>query len=795
MATPLIDGIDLVPGRFLFTADNAFPGSSVEQSVVDGDAVARTEYTQASQTGSDGAGGDFRVVLGARDGIGGLSAFDVLREVTPGGTAFVGLSIIPGATSGSPTTLENPTGGGLSVMGLTVPAISLDVLTLANQPTGYAITTSDVDTYGGIVVPQTTAGQTFTIASPTDISAGRMFVAMNSGTTSFLLDPVPGSGATFTVAASAYEIVFWDGLTWAPSGSATAGSASGPAGAVQISGGGGTFSSDNANFHFNTTTDRLELATGLQTQTLTDVLGNTWLTEIQNASSVNYFQMAAGVTGFGPTLSAVGADANIDIVLTPKGTKGVAIYPDTNFGRTFAVFNSTASYPIFSVDTANDQTKTVSVSRIYNVDSDVNASIILTNGAISLGVGGGTNIDTRFIRSGVNTVRLDNGSGGPATLTTTGFIQVPTLLDTNSNIWLTSAATASAVNYFKITNAASGFGPTLEAAGTDTNIELVLKSQLLASVRVTPGSNSATAFRVTEATGADNIFSVSTGFFFGTNAIGYQRVYDAVGDAQQSVQLFTGGISLGAGGATALDTRFRRTATKTVTFDDGAGGAATLVTTGFIRVPTLLDTNSNIWLTSVATASAVNYFKITDAATTSGPILASDGTDTNIELVLKTKGTGQVRVTPGSDSLLAFVVTDAANSATSFAVSSTGASPSVSATLQMLGIDTANGHVGAVTGFGKPQVTTVKTTTYTAIYGDFVRCDPSGGAFTVTLPAASAAAVGQIVKVKNTTNSNNVITISRAGADTIDTATSTVIATSYGSVTVICTSSTTWNIY
>lgn len=60
------------------------------------------------------------------------------------------------------------------------------------------------------------------------------------------------------------------------------------------------------------------------------------------------------------------------------------------------------------------------------------------------------------------------------------------------------------------------------------------------------------------------------------------------------------------------------------------------------------DTNGNILVNIGATASAVNYVKITNAATgTAGPILSSDG-ETNVDLKVAAKGTGGIHATTGS---------------------------------------------------------------------------------------------------------------------------------------------------
>jgi hypothetical protein len=75
-----------------------------------------------------------------------------------------------------------------------------------------------------------------------------------------------------------------------------------------------------------------------------------------------------------------------------------------------------------------------------------------------------------------------------------------------------------------------------------------------------------------------------------------------------------------------------------------------------------------------------------------------------------------------------------------------------------------------------------KTTTYTALAGDVLLCDATGGAFTVTLPAA-AGVTGQSISVKKTDASANAVTVDGNGAETIDGAATLALATRYAAVT------------
>lgn len=85
------------------------------------------------------------------------------------------------------------------------------------------------------------------------------------------------------------------------------------------------------------------------------------------------------------------------------------------------------------------------------------------------------------------------------------------------------------------------------------------------------------------------------------------------------------------------------------------------------------------------------------------------------------------------------------------------------------------------------QVTPVKTTGgYTAVDGDVIPVDPTGGAFGVTLPLISSMSPGGTVTVRNVTTSTNAVTMTASGSDTIlhgTTGTTYALATSKGYVT------------
>lgn len=66
-------------------------------------------------------------------------------------------------------------------------------------------------------------------------------------------------------------------------------------------------------------------------------------------------------------------------------------------------------------------------------------------------------------------------------------------------------------------------------------------------------------------------------------------------------------------------------------------------------------------------------------------------------------------------------------------------------------------------------------------FGDFLRCDPSNGGFTVHLPQATEADAGKRLLVKNVTSSANVILVEPPGDAQIDGTTALGINVAAGS--------------
>jgi len=76
-------------------------------------------------------------------------------------------------------------------------------------------------------------------------------------------------------------------------------------------------------------------------------------------------------------------------------------------------------------------------------------------------------------------------------------------------------------------------------------------------------------------------------------------------------------------------------------------GDATIDDTGVVTVSSMTDSNGNIILDTAEVASAVNNLRVTNAAVGTSPSLSAVGSDTNIDVKLTPKGTGNVQVALG----------------------------------------------------------------------------------------------------------------------------------------------------
>lgn len=161
---------------------------------------------------------------------------------------------------------------------------------------------------------------------------------------------------------------------------------------------------------------------------------------------------------------------------------------------------------------------------------------------------------------------------------------------------------ASAVNSFQVSNDVAGGTPQLRATGSDTNISLMLRPQGTGAVQVYAGTG------VTP------------------------RIIANGADTNHDLNLQSKGAGkVKANGVEIVDLSSAQTLTLKTLTDPAIGNS-------------IKDINGNTLLAFNPVASAVNNFQISNDAASGTPQLRMVGTDTNIALMLRPKGTGATQI-------------------------------------------------------------------------------------------------------------------------------------------------------
>jgi hypothetical protein len=352
------------------------------------------------------------------------------------------------------------------------------------------------------------------------------------------------------------------------------------------------------------------------TKPFIDANGNELLSTTLAASAVNNLNIQNAATGTGPVIAAEGTDTNIDLNIQPKGTGRIVPSADTFMADEIGVvFGSVDDNRIFWSEATHFG------SMVWN--SAAQAVLAMTGGLELYGntqadgngdwsplIQWGTNGDLTLDATNSSTSNVLTLAGETVTITgttvTVNGSPVGTyvndgsaLLDSNGNETIAFSGTASAVNEITVTNAATGSGPVISATGSDTNIPLRLQGKGNQGVVIDAGSG-ATSYINTTSTGSNAALYVQT--------------------------KGNGNITLDPGGSgrifleddTVINGSFQ-SGFASVFLKNGGGATA-------------LDVDAN--------GAVVNYLFLKASLTGSGPVVQAEGSDTNIDLNLQTKGSG-----------------------------------------------------------------------------------------------------------------------------------------------------------
>ena len=206
----------------------------------------------------------------------------------------------------------------------------------------------------------------------------------------------------------------------------------------------------------------------------------------------------------------------------------------------------------------------------------------------------------------------------------------------------------------------------------------------------------------------------------------------------------------------------------------------------------ITDENSNEQLFFSTTSSAVNYLNVTNAATGNDPKLSALGDDSNIDLAISPKGSGEVVVgtgaaaatitTSGAHDLIldtnsgtdsgTITITDAANGNITITPNGSGnivldglTFPNADGSADTFLKTNGSGTLSFAEVSGGTSWQAVKTSGFTAVAGEGYFCNTTSAAFTMTLPASPS--IGDEVAFIDYagTFDTNTLTIGRNGSN------------------------------
>lgn len=363
----------------------------------------------------------------------------------------------------------------------------------------------------------------------------------------------------------------------------------------------------------------------------------------------------SGATGSG---SFVGS--NSPTITTPQ----IAQINDTNGNEIILLTPTASAVNFFSFN--NKDTGHGPVFAVDGSDSNVGLHInVKGTGTTIFGNGTINSFTINNVASAVNSITVSNSTtGNSPTINATGT-------DTNIGLIYNSKGTgnhgfysqsvlaailtsqASAVNYFTLQSSPTGFGPNLYASGSDSNVAINFLTKGTGGFNFIDGS-SKNVFTMTAQSSAVNYFNISNAAtlnYPSLNALGSDANVSMYLNAQGTGTVFISNSSL-----------------KPIANFDGVASAANnlqFINAAANNAPSILTigSDSNIQmlfkakgtggflfqdsgganlLQLIDIASSVNYFSIVNNSAGNHPHINVNGSDSNINVRLVPKGTGVV---------------------------------------------------------------------------------------------------------------------------------------------------------
>jgi hypothetical protein len=521
-------------------------------------------------------------------------------------------------TGGYAVTLKTSAGTGISVPNGSTALLYCDGTNVVSGATYMAtVSTTQVDilAQGDLRLQDTTGGEyvafqapatlaaSYTLTMPADDgTAGQALVTDGNGVLSW---STAASGDVYGPAsATDTAIATFDGTTGKliknNSGTTIAANvitATGFAGALNGSVGATTPAAGTFTTLTNTGTALLGGASGNQSLQVNNTV-----------SGVNYLAMSGNTTGNSPVIYAAGVDANVSVTYSSKGANG-HYFQTNSFGSNQFAVTHTAS----------------AVNSLYVTGAATGSGPLFT------ALGSDTNIPINYASKGASGHFFYSGSAPQFVV----------------------GSAASTVNYLQASGAATGAAPNLQATGTDANVAMTLSTKGVFGYGFYTNSFAQQQFVIAHTASAVNYLQVTGGAVGAAPALSAQGTDTNISVAYSSKG--AGAHSFYTNGSTDLQFRIAHTAGainwlkvtgSALTFPtlsaQGSGTNIAIVYTTKGTEPHYFQTDNAVSTQFVIThtASAVNYLQVTGGAVGGGVVISAQGSDTNTDLVLASKGTG-----------------------------------------------------------------------------------------------------------------------------------------------------------
>ena len=397
------------------------------------------------------------------------------------------------------------------------------------------------------------------------------------------------------------------------------------------------------------------------------------------SASVNYLQIQSNISGAPAVVSALGSDTNIGMAFISKGTGAIDLAAGSsgvnisNGGTVTALTRTAGGSAYTSIPSLVISAPTTAGGVQATANPIMQASVppSVTSGGTGYTVGdtltvvGGTFITAVSLTVATVSAGVITGVTLAGTGSYTALPSYPASVTggTGSGATFTFTTWSLSTSVATITNAGSGYveQPTVSFSGGGgsgaaayATVGGVVALKGLGTNFDVFTANANRAFRFYD--------SNSTGVNYWSAANGQTPILYATGSSNTSAAIITNGtgsITFQSSGGAATQAVIAHTASA-VNYVQVTGAATTaaplisvqgsdanvafgITSKGTSAINFLTNSGNQRQLQINHTASAVNYFALTGSAAGSAPTFSVAGTDTNIDLTLTPKGTGNVR--------------------------------------------------------------------------------------------------------------------------------------------------------